>query len=102
MADSDKCSCGTNEDVEHYLLDCPKYAAPRTVLLTSIAQTVSPGVHYGLILHTARNYLLKLLLHGSPDLSSKENEFIFFFFFFFLLVHDFIKNTKRFDIPKYI
>ena len=96
MADSDKCSCGTNEDVEHYLLDCPKYAAPRTVLLTSIAQTVSPGVHYGLILHTARNYLLKLLLHGSPDLSSKENEFIF------LLVHDFIKNTKRFDIPKYI
>ena len=51
LSQSPFCSCGTEEDTKHYFLECPKYAANRIEMLTTIANIVSPGVHYALLMH---------------------------------------------------
>ena len=91
FTDTPLCTCGAVENNGHYFLDCPKYAALRTVLLKSIAGIVSPGVNSSLLLHLDKQYLLKLILYGSSDLSFHENELLF------QSVQLYIKDSNRFD-----
>ena len=91
ITDSDLCSCGLKEDVEHFFLMCPNYAALRTELLTSVSNLISPGVHYNLLLRIGKKHLIDVLLRGSSDLSTADNNLLF------QAVHTFIKGTKRFE-----
>ena len=91
LAHSNLCTCGKIENKELYFLDCPKYATLRTVLLTSMAEIISPGVHFSLLLHMDKKYVLELILHGSSDLSLHENELLFQF------VQLYIRESRRFE-----
>ena len=91
FTDSNLCSCGSKEDTEHFFLSCPKYAAPRIELLTSIANLIAPGVHHNLLLHVGKTHLLNTILRGSSDLSSIDNLLLF------QAVHVFLRNTRRFE-----
>ena len=91
QADTELCSCGMVEDVAHFLLECPKYAAHRVALLVSIANLISPGVRYTLLLHIDKKHILNIMLNGSSDLSLEENTQIFHF------VQTFLKQSNRFE-----
>ena len=49
----------------------------RVDLLTSIRNLLSPGIDYNLLLNIDKKYVLKVLLRGSPDLTTEENEILF-------------------------
>ena len=85
------CTCGSNESTEHFFLYCPKYAALRPALLSSIARLISPGVNYNLLLHSDKKYFLNVLLWGSCDLSTDDNTAIF------AAVQHYIKYSRRFS-----
>ena len=91
LADSNLCPCGSKEDTEHFFFDCPIYATPRVGLLTSVADLISPGVNYNLLLHMGKNHLLNILLDGSAELSKAENLLLF------QAIHKYSKNTHRFE-----
>ena len=91
FCDNDLCSCGQKETVTHYFLHCPIYAALRPTLLTSIANLISPGINYDLLLNLDQGRIIETILKGSPDLSYAVNTQIF------KAVQDYIKMTKRFD-----
>ena len=61
LSESNQCVCGCLETTDHYFFDCPLYAAQRMELLTSIASLIASGVHYSILLHLARNYLLHVI-----------------------------------------
>ena len=86
LADSNLCCCGSKEDTEHFFFDCPIYA--RVGLLTSVADLISPGVNYNLLLHMGKNHLLNILLYGSAELSKAENLILF------QAIHKYLKNTS--------
>lgn len=85
-SDSPGCSCGASkEDVSHYLLVCPNFAAQRTVMLTSIVRCV--GLQWSTF---SSNYKVFVLLNGSLDLSFDTNCVIF------AAVREFISSSNRF------
>jgi len=66
------------EDNIHYLLHCPAYAAPRSVLLESLRN------HLPIDILNSENSLVNLLLFGSRDLSTESNLLVFSDVFIFL------------------
>ena len=91
LADSNLCRCGSKEDTEHFFFDCPIYATPRVELLTSVADLISPGVNYNLLLHMGKNHVLNILLYGSADLSEAENLILF------QAIQKYLKKAHRFE-----
>jgi hypothetical protein len=78
MADSPECICGQlEESTEHYLLHCPMFTHERRQMLANIPQNVIVTP--------------ELLTHGSSELSHATNCRIV------LAVHDYLKETARFD-----
>ena len=91
--DSDKCMhCNLNvrEDVLHYALICPTYAAHRQELLQSLSALLPDDIQHLRLttVLTVKKNLVKLLLSGIND----EEKDIQIFQAFEL----FIKKTKRF------
>jgi len=83
-----------NEDINHYFLSCPKYAALRTELFQDIASVISPGVHHSLIIPTSKNEkqdFLNILLYGSENETNENNILIIKF------VENYLLHSKRFD-----
>ena len=72
------------ESTDHYLLQCPKYAASRELLLRGLGPTVDR-----LGINTSSD-LINLLLNGHQDLSFQENINLL------VSVQLYIKNTGRF------
>ena len=71
---SPTCSCSSPiEDVTHFFLYCPNYAIQRKKLLDSIIPLLAPGVHPNLIIHTASERLIQILLFGSKELPDSLN-----------------------------
>ena len=91
LSDNDLCDCGSTETTEHYFLVCPRYAAQRIGLLTSIASLVMPGVHYSVLSQIKKDYIIDIILRGSSDLSISDN------FELFKAVQTFIDRSKRFS-----
>ena len=76
LNDSPFCRCGNIENAEHFLLQCRFYRLQRLEMLNSVLQ----------LCHVT----LDVLLFGDSSLSLETNSQIF------LLVHKFIKDSKRF------
>ena len=76
LNDSPFCRCGNIENGEHFLLQCRFYRLRRLEMLNSVSQ----------LCHVT----LDVLLFGDSSLSLETNSQIF------LLVHKFIKDSKRF------
>ena len=76
LRDDPSCACGYHsETAEHYLLYCSNFQNMRTLTLHTISQ---------------HQLDILFLLNGNPDLNNEENSRMF------LVVHDFIKQSKRF------
>ena len=85
------CVCGNDiESSEHYFLDCNQYADPRSKLFQVVTLIVAPGANPSLLPQLDRQYFVKVLLEGSPDLDTESNENIF------KAVHTFINESRRF------
>ena len=76
LNDSPFCRCGNIENAEHFLLQCRFYRLQRLEMFNSVSQ----------LCHVT----LDVLLFGDSSLSLETNSQIF------LLVHKFIKDSKRF------
>ena len=76
LTDSPFCRYGSIENPEHYLLQCRLYQQPRVEMPNSVAQL--------------RHVTLDVLLSGDSSFSIDINSKIF------LIVHIFIKDSKRF------
>ena len=76
IKDSPACTCGTDEDVYHFLFSCPRYIVHRNKLHATVIN-LAP-------------FTLGTLLFGSSTCSSKNNKLIF------LAVQEYIDDTKRF------
>jgi hypothetical protein len=77
VIDNPACRCGhPNETAAHFFLECPLFRNEREILLNNppLNDTMSTNI----------------ILYGSPVHTDSENKAIC------LLVHDFIKNSKRF------
>ena len=62
------CSCGHRlENIKHFTLDCPHYAAQRGRLLADIRNLLAPGLHPHMLIDLDHNHLLTLLINGSAD-----------------------------------
>ena len=77
IAESPLCVCGAVETNRHYLIECPLYRNARNILHRSLS-------HYYVV-------DLNAPLFGSDALTFLDNKKVF------LLVHSFIKESKRFD-----
>ena len=78
LKDSPLCDCGSSiEDVEHYFFRCEGYNNERVTLFRATRKFHPLGVHF--------------ILYGSDAFSEKNNVI------FFGYVHQYIKNTKRFN-----
>ena len=65
------------ETPSHYLLNCPKYAGERHVILSEISEIVFPGINHNTIVNLMPDYLFGVLLQGSETLSLDTNKEIF-------------------------
>ena len=79
------CACGLeNETVEHYLLRCPLFNGPRTVLLEKMNDIFQTNVLSNI------DNLSNILLYGDPNSTESKNKMIL------LASIHFIKSSKRF------
>ena len=68
------CECGyKTENIKHFVLDCPLYAAQRGRLLVDIRNLLAPGIHPNMLIDLDSTHLLKLLIHGSDDQDNRTN-----------------------------
>ena len=82
---SDKCLCKKGvEDTNHFLITCPFYITPRSVLISIVENLLQ---RHNL---TVTNFG-ELLLYGHPSLDESENRIII------LATLEFINQTKRFS-----
>ena len=80
------CICGfQDETINHYFLYCPRFAALRQILLSSVAQYFNDTWR-----HMSDSQKVNTLLFGSSQLSFQENIVIF------CQVQTFIKMLNRF------
>jgi hypothetical protein len=64
----------TQEDNSHYfLLNCPRYAACRTRLLSHLTNILCPGVHMSVFINTCPMHITTLLLNGSKYVAYDTN-----------------------------
>ena len=78
LKDSPLCDCGRSiEDAEYYFFRCKRYNNERVTLFRATRKFHPLGVHF--------------ILYGSDAFSEKDNVI------FFGYVHQYIKNTKRFN-----
>ena len=64
------CACGTDdESPEHFLLQCPLFALPRTSLLNSVSAAINPAA-------LQLPHLSDILLNGSPAFNDITNKII--------------------------
>ena len=78
LKDFPLCDCGRSiEDAEHYFFRCERYNNERVTLFRATRKFHPLGVHF--------------ILYGSDAFSEKDNVI------FFGYVHQYIKNTKRFN-----
>ena len=80
------------ETPSHYLLNCPKYAEERHVMLSEISEIVFPGINHNTIVNLMPDYLCGVLLQGSETLSLDTNKEIFSHVF------KFIDESGRFNL----
>jgi len=86
------CECGyKSENIKHYVLECPLYAAQRDRLLADIRNLIAPGIHPNMLIDLDSKYLLKLLTHGSSDHDINTNIAICNIFQYFII------STGRFQ-----
>ena len=87
-------SCvSVKEDITHFLLCCPKYAAPRNAMLAQVTPIITKleiDLNKLTYCKKTQKEITILLIRGSTDLSLIENQQIFNH------VCNFIKTTKRF------
>ena len=83
------CPCGNNEKetVEHYLLYCPDYAAPRQHLFDSLRKSTN------LVTFVNTKYICDLLLYGDSKYTWNTNKEIL------KATIKFVISSKRFDNP---
>ena len=84
---SNLCDCTqTAETVQHFLLHCPKYELARDHLYMSIAQAFNVNLH-----NANDNTRMKVLLETSiPNITIRQKRKLV------LLIHSYIKSTRRF------
>jgi len=86
------CECGyKSENIKHFVLDCPRYAAQRGRLLADIRNLLAPGIHPNMLIDLDNAYLLKLLMQGSDDHDNSTNISICNAFQYFII------STGRFS-----
>ena len=85
------CSCNfPNENICHFFLYCPLYESHRRKFLRSVASVLAPGAHPNLLVDTAMDRLVEIILSGSSDLPDELNTVIF------AAVQLYITETRRF------
>ena len=77
IIDNPLCTCGRNETINHFFIECPQYHLPRVVLIENLTQINI-------------NFNLETLLHGTRD-SLLDLRLI-------CLLDTFITATKRFSL----
>jgi len=77
IVQSPLCSCGSIETVYHYFLECDRFRQQREVLINTIAPLAPTS--------------LNTLLYGDESIDFEKNTRIFD------AVHEYIKQSKRFD-----
>ena len=85
------CVLVAKKRLSHTIFYTVPYMLLSDQLLTSIANLISPGINYDLLLHLDQGRIIEIILKGSPDLFYAVNTQIF------KAVQDYIKMTKRFD-----
>jgi hypothetical protein len=92
--DNPKClNCNSScEDVYHYMLSCPRYAAERSILLTQLAQLYPLYIQNDELVEsvTMRRSFLKSIVYGESELNYEQNVCVLNH------VKTYITNTKRF------
>jgi hypothetical protein len=63
----------TKEDNSHFLLNCPRYAACRTSMLSQLSNMLCPGVNMSVFINACPMHITKLLLNGSKDVEYETN-----------------------------
>lgn len=72
------CECGCrSETIQHYFLECPRYAVHRRRLLADVRNLIAPGIHPHMLIDLDTNHLLNIFTNGSEDLDSATNISIF-------------------------
>ena len=89
-ADTPLCSCGVRETTQHFLLECPHFAAQRTVLLVAIRDIIAPNLHWTVLPTIDKDRFMHIVLNGSNDLEDEDNVNLFKY------VQCFIMSTGRF------
>ena len=65
------------ETPSHYMLQCPKFANERRVMLSEISEIVFPGINHNTIIDLMPAYFCRILIQGSDTLSLETNQNIF-------------------------
>ena len=87
LSESPSCECGHfNENVKHYILECPKFERHRNTMFEAITNLY--GNNYFINLNPQAK--LQILLHGDINLDTNTNESIV------TQVQNYIKSSKRF------
>ncbi len=80
------CECGYRaENINHFVLDCPLYAAQRDRLLADIRNLLTPGINPNMLIDLDSTHLLRLLLRGSDELDNPTNIAICNIFQYFII-----------------
>ncbi|CAG2244881.1 unnamed protein product [Mytilus edulis] len=87
----DFCPGNCIENTEHYLIHCARYTNYRITLLLGIKNLLCPDINIAMLRDLCPNYLSKILIEGSDDLSDDTNLEMF------ECVFRFIKSSNRFS-----
>ncbi|VDI74910.1 Hypothetical predicted protein [Mytilus galloprovincialis] len=87
----DFCPGNCIENTEHYLIHCARYTNYRITLLLGIKNLLCPDINIAMLRDLCPNYLSKILIEGSDDLSDDTNLELF------ECVFRFIKSSNRFS-----
>ena len=88
---SPACVCGNQRETTcHFLLHCPQFIIQRRKLLLNIRDIIAPGTNPTLLLNMNETRYKDILLFGSDDLDTVNNNLLF------NAVHTFVSESARF------
>ena len=97
LIDYSTCNCGApKEDISHFFIDCPRYAAHRTTLLDQLKDIIELASentpNLDLREDTLKTFFISLILYGKDALGMKNNIRLF------QIVHKYIIDSNRFIV----